>query len=91
MIMIAGPGLPSGGRKCGLRLINIKDSLTANFFADFSALDIEKLQENGRGIFAVPKVAEFIVILICKVYPMWCFKRNGCLGVLLSDMRLKEE
>lgn len=74
MIIIAGPGLPSGGRKCGLRLINIKDSLTANFFTEKSVLDIEKLQEDGRGIFAVPKVTEFIVILICKVYPMWCLK-----------------
>ena len=44
---------------------NIKDSLTANFFAGFPALDIEKLQKDGRGIFAVPRVAEFIVILIC--------------------------
>jgi len=47
--------------------ISVKDSLTANFFTGKPVLGIEKLQEDGRGIFVVlKKVTEFIVILICK-------------------------
>jgi hypothetical protein len=37
-----------------------KDSLTANFLQVLPALDIEKLQEDDRGIFVVPKMVEFI-------------------------------
>ena len=37
------------------RSMGLKDSLTANFFAGKPALDIEKLQEDDRGIFVVPK------------------------------------
>ena len=53
----------------GLRLINLKDSLTANLNISWKYY-CWNIQEDGRGIFATSKkMTEFIVILICKVYP----------------------
>ena len=64
----------------------MKDSLTANFFTGKPVLGIEKLQEDGRGIFVVlKKVTEFIVILICKVYPLWCLKGMAVLYLCLGS------